>query len=144
MLNVGGRIHNHIPNLISLFCSYLPQNCTINLVDLFCGAWCDPRFVSLDMARLNRAYQIQARRKWGGRLGIQKWLEVRRWKCPPCDWFLMHPGPNFWRLPPTLEIDSSCNLNLSGTFLRQTSYGRHVTDISQLLYVCYAKLFQHT
>ena len=40
--------------------------------------------------------------------------------------------------------DSSCNLNLSGTFLRQTSYGRHVTDISQLLYVCYAKLFQHT
>ena len=30
--------------------------------------------------------------------------------------------------------DSSCNLNLSGTFLRQTSYGRHVTDISQLLY----------
>ena len=69
-----------------------------------CGAWCDPRFVSLDMARLNRAYQIQARRKWGGRLGIQKWLEVRRWKCPPCDWFLMHPGPYFWRLPPTLEI----------------------------------------
>ena len=37
-------------------------------------------------------------------MGAQEWLEVRRWKCPPCDWFLMHPGPYFWRLPPTLEI----------------------------------------
>ena len=95
------------------------------------GAWCDPRFVSLDMARLNRAYQIQARRKWGGRLGIQKWLEVRRWKCPPLQLISDASRPLF--LTASADPgDSSCNLNLSGTFLRQTSYGRHVTDISQL------------